>query len=214
MLSQMPKGLLFVLVGPGGIGKNTLMNIVMERHPQIIQLATATTRPIREGELQSREHEFVSLERFREMIANNELLEHQEVTKGKFYGIIRATVENHIANGQNLVADIEVLGAKILRDKFPNQTILIFVTASGETLDEKLDILQQRMLKRLKANPTAKDLAQVQQRLKRAKELEFPFADDCDFVIVNDDKNHAVRELEQFILAQIAEQSTQIVEEA
>lgn len=214
MLSQTPKGLLFVLVGPGGTGKNTLMNIIMQRHPQIKQLATATTRPIRAGELQGREHEFVSVERFQEMIANNELLEHQEVTQDKFYGIIRATVENHIQNGQNLVADIEVLGAKIVRDKFPNHTVLIFVTVLGETLDEKLAILRQRMLDRIENSSTTEDLAQIQQRLDRARKLEFPFESECDVLIVNDDKDRAVTELEQFILAQIAERSTKMAEEA
>src|SRR5688572_24786246 len=116
MMPNTSRGLLFVLVAPGGTGKNTLMNIVMERQPQIKQLATATTRAMRSNEQQGREHEFVSLERFREMIANDELLEHQEVTTGLFYGIIRHTVEHRLKSGQHLIADIEVYGAKILRE--------------------------------------------------------------------------------------------------
>ena len=71
-------GTLFVLVGPGGTGKNTLMNAFMKNHPEVVkQLATATTRPKRDNEEHGREHLFVSLDEFRRMLANNELLEHQ-----------------------------------------------------------------------------------------------------------------------------------------
>jgi guanylate kinase len=207
MMPQTPKGLLFVLVGPGGTGKNTLMNVIMQRHPQIKQLATATTREMRPNEQQGREHEFVSVERFREMIANDELLEHQEVTEGKFYGIIRETVGKHINNGRHLVADIEVYGAKILREKFPDDTVMIFVTVSGATLEEKLAVLRRRMLERIEGEPTPAELDTIQERIERARDLEFPFEAQCDVTIVNDEKEQAVHDLEQFILARIAERS-------
>lgn len=204
MMSNTPRGLLFVIVGPGGSGKNTLMNTIMQRHPQIKQLATATTRPMRANEQQGREHEFVSVEHFREMIANDELLEHQEVTTGVFYGIIRASIENQLKRGQHLMADIEVYGAEILRERFPNDTVLIFVTVSGNNLEEKLEKLRQRMLERIE-KPTAEDVVRIQERIDRARELEFPFEKECEIVIVNDDKGRAVKELEQFVLSKIAE---------
>jgi guanylate kinase len=213
MMPNTPRGLLFVLVGPGGTGKNTLMNIIMERQPQVKQLATATTRAMRSNEEQGREHEFVSPERFREMIANNELLEHQEVTTGLFYGIIRHTVEHRLKSGQHLIADIEVYGAKILRERFPDDSVLIYITVPGTTLEEKLDTLRQRMRERIKGDPTADDMARIQERAERARELEFPFESECQVVIVNDDKERAVNELEQFILAKIAER-TAAAEEA
>ena len=95
------RGLFFVFVGPGGTGKNTLMSIIMERHSNIKQLATATTRAMRPNEQHGRERIFVSLKRFREMIAQDELLEYQEVTPGKFYGIPRASVEDVLNDGQH-----------------------------------------------------------------------------------------------------------------
>lgn len=70
------------------------MKIIMERQPDIKQLATATTRAMRPGEKQGRERIFVSPERFREMIAQDELLEYQEVTSGKFYGIPCESVDS------------------------------------------------------------------------------------------------------------------------
>jgi guanylate kinase len=214
MMSITPRGLLFVMVGPGGTGKNTLMNDIMQRHPHIKQLATATTRPMRPGERQGREHEFVSEERFHEMIAHDDLLEHQEVTPGRFYGIIRSTVEKHLSTGQHLMADIEVIGAKILREKYPDDTVLIFVTVPGATLSEKLVELQERMLERIEGDATEEDYIRTRQRLERARELEFPFESACDITIVNDEKERAVNELEQFVLSKIAERKAATPEEA
>jgi len=203
MMSDMPKGLLFVLVGPGGAGKNALMDTIMKQHPDIAQLTTATTRPMRSTEQQGKQHQFVSPEQFREMIANDELLEYQEVTPGRFYGIPRTIVENHLNNGQNLVADIEVLGAKILREHYPQDVRLIFVTVPGETEDERLEMLRARMIKR-NGSLSEMDKIRVQQRLERAATLEFPFQASCDYVVVNDVMESAVQALEQIILSEIA----------
>lgn len=199
MTSEKPRGILFVLVGPGGTGKNTLMNAVMTQHDNLKQLATATTRKIRPNEKQGREHLFVSEARFREMIENNKLLEHQEVTPGKFYGIPRASVTDAIDTGENLIADIEVLGAQILSENFSDDTMLIFVTVPGETLEERLTVLRERMTGRFDEHDQEADEERIQQRLKRARELEFPFMDKCQHVIVNDDMDKAIAELNKIV---------------
>ena len=80
-------GVIFIIIGPGGAGKNAIMKAVIAKSPSIRQLATATTRPMRADERQGREHVFVTESKFRSMIDNDELLEHQEVTPGKYYGI-------------------------------------------------------------------------------------------------------------------------------
>lgn len=206
---QLTHGLLFVMVGPGGAGKNALMNAVMARQSQLSQLATATTRPIRANEQEGREHLFVTVERFQEMIANGELLEHQEVTPGRFYGIPRQSVDNHIDNGQHLIADIDIYGAKILRETYPDDTVLIFVTVPGETLAEQVAVLRERMVGRREEHDTAQNDKRVTQRLERAETLELPFATACDFVIVNDDLDHAIAELENIVTQKIAERATQ-----
>src|SRR3954454_11100127 len=76
------KGVLFVLVGPSAVGKNTIMGRVMEQVPQLSQLPTATTRAKRTNEEHGREHVFVSLDQFHDMIAKDALIEHQEVYPG------------------------------------------------------------------------------------------------------------------------------------
>jgi len=207
MISEKQRGLIFVLVGPGGTGKNTLMNKIMERHDNIKQLATATTRPMRPGEQQNREHQFVTFERFQEMIANKELLEYQEVTPGRLYGIPRTGVEAKLDAGQFLVADIDVYGAKVLKNTYPDDAVLIFVTVPGDSVQEKLAILRERMLDRFEGEPTASNRQLIQERLQRAQAIEFPFADQCDFMIVNDNKEEAVAKLHTIITTKLKERS-------
>lgn len=209
MTSETPRGLLFVMVGPGGTGKNTLMKRIMQRHPSITQLATATTREIRSDEVQGREHIFVSLERFREMIQNNELLEYQEVTPQRFYGIPRVSVDEKLSQGQHLIADIDVYGAKTLRKTYDRDTTLLFVTVPGETPAEQLDVLQERMVGRLEREPTPEDEKYIQQRLERARTLELPFAEECDYVIVNDTLEHATERLDEIITAKLNKHEAQ-----
>lgn len=181
------RGLFFVFVGPGGTGKNTLMKIIMERHPEINQLATATTRAMRPGEKQGRERIFVSQERFRQMIANNELLEYQEVTPGKYYGVPKESVESVLDRGEHLIADIEVRGAEVVIDNYTDDAVIIYVTVPGETEAEQLETLKERMLHRLQRPPTDDDWAVINQRLARAKNLEFPFSKKCEHIVINDD---------------------------
>jgi guanylate kinase len=188
-------GLLFVLIGPGGAGKNMLLDAIKDRYKSISQLATATTRPRRENEVQGRERVFVDEAEFRRMIRDGELLEYQEVTPGRFYGIPRASVENKIYNGENLIADIDMYGAEVLREKYPDETVLIFVTVPGDTIDEKLAVLRQRMTGRQDDELSDEDRKRINQRLTRARTIELPFAEKCDYVIINDDRDEAIADL-------------------
>jgi guanylate kinase len=194
VITEQQRGLLFVLVGPGGAGKNTLMTNLMQRLPTLRKLVTATTRSVRANEVEGIDHYFVSLERFRELMLQGELLEQTEVTPGKFYGILRTPVEQALSGSQNLIADIDVLGARILRATYPTDVVLIFVTVPGATDEERLDNLRRRMEERGES-PTL-----IEERLSRAR-IELPFAAECDCVVVNADGqiDTALREIEHFI---------------
>lgn len=205
-------GLFFVFVGPGGTGKNTLMSIIMERHPDITQLATATTRPKRPDEQHGRERIFVSLERFREMIAQDELLEYQEVTLGKFYGIPRSSVDNVLESGNHLIADIEVRGAEVVLTTYEDDAVIIFVTVPGATVDEQIETLKKRMLARLDHKPTDAEWQEIEQRLSRAKNLEFPFSQRCKHIVINDDLDIAVEQVDAIVTHAIAERTGKIKE--
>ena len=191
MAEQGPRGWLFILVGPGGAGKNTLMRTAIEHYGGLTQLATATTRPIRDGEQEGREHYFVSLERFKQMIANNDLLEHQEVTPGKFYGVPRDRVADNLNAGRFIIADIDVIGAEKVQAAFPQDVVLIFITVPGDSIEEKLAVLRERMSN----EDRNEDEKLIRDRLQRAQDIEFKFAQKCDHVIVNDDVSRAEQEL-------------------
>lgn len=178
-------GVIFVMIGPGGAGKNAIMRAIIHQSDHIKQLATATTRPMRADEQQGREHLFVPIEEFKQMIDNQELLEYQEVTPNRFYGIPRQSVLDNLIHGNIRIADIEVLGAQQLAKAFPDHVIQIFITVPGETIEEKLSILKARMEKR-------NDTTHIQERLQRAKILEFPYQHSCDYVVTNAELDDAV----------------------
>lgn len=177
--SEKRRGLILVMIGPGGAGKNAIMKAIMEHYASIQQLATATTRTIRPDEKQGREHRFVSLQQFQTMIDNNELLEYQEVTPGKFYGIPGKTVEDCLNSAAVRIADIEVLGAQKLARAYPEDVVQIFVTVPGESIESQTKVLEERMRRR---DDGATD---IDHRLERARTLELPYQSQCDYVVVN-----------------------------
>ena len=191
-------GVIFVMIGPGGAGKNAIMKALMAENPAIRQLATATTRAMRADEAQGREHLFVSKERFERMIAAGELLEYQEVTPGKFYGIPRQSVAAGLAAGEIRIADIDVIGANILAETFGDNVVRIFVTAPGATPAEQLVVLKKRMMERDDA------YTDIDQRLRRARELELPYQNRCDYVVVNDCLAAAIKRTRGILQGELA----------
>jgi guanylate kinase len=179
-------GALFVLVGPGGVGKNALLSAILKRIEDLEQLPTATTRPMRPNERQGREHQFVSIDVFKEMIADKELLEYQEVHPGSYYGVPRTTVEQAIIERRDMIADIDLLGAKIINEEYPDNSVSVFVAPpSIASLSERLK------------NRQASD-KDIQDRLNRVP-MEMLYAPHCDFVIVNDNMETATEELQTII---------------
>jgi guanylate kinase len=179
-------GIMFILVGPGGAGKNALMNQVLAQLNNLQQLPTATTRPMRPSEQQGREHLFVSFDNFQQMIDDGELLEYQEVHPGKFYGVPRASVENAITTGRDLIADIEFLGAEILRETYPENSVAIFI--APPSVDELIRRLRNRQA-------TDEEIADRIARLP----TEMLYAPVCDYVIINGDVERSTVELRTIV---------------
>ncbi len=179
------QGLLFLLIGPPGAGKNALMNDALTRTDNLRQLATATTRAIRPTELQGREHLFINTDEFQKMIHNDTLFEWQQV-HGNLYGIPRKTVEDAFAAGEDLTADIDVLGATNIRSVYPNNVVLIFI--APPTIAE----LENRMRTRGETESS------ISTRMKRV-EMEMTYAQLCDYVIINDDLGRAAERLGEII---------------
>ncbi|MBI5669451.1 MAG: guanylate kinase [Chloroflexi bacterium] len=168
---QRRQGLIFVLVGPPGVGKNALMNVVLNRVDNLRQLPTATTRAPRPNEQQGREHLFVTRDEFQQLIDSKALIEWQ-VVHGELYGMPRATVEEAIAGEHDLIADIDVLGATYLRSLYPDNAVLIFIQPPS------LDELKKRMETR------GERPEEIAKRLRRV-DMEMQYAPLCDYLITN-----------------------------
>lgn len=188
MLNENGLGLLFTLVAPAGAGKNSLMNIALERSTALRQLPTATTRALRPGEQQGREHLFIDREDFQHMIRTDALLEWQEV-HGRLYGVPRQTVEDAIMQETDMIADIEYKGAKIIHDQYPDNVIQIFIRPPS------IPTLIDRMRVRGESE------AEISRRLLRFQE-ELDYAQHCEYVITNDDIEVAAQELLAIISAE------------
>ena len=149
---------------------------------------SVTSRKARPGEVDGREYFFIDRERFLQMIANDELLEHAEYV-GNFYGTPRRFVEDKLAAGVSVFLDIEVQGARQVSERMP-EAIKIFV------IPPSLEELRNRLVKRGTDSPEA-----IEGRLKRAKE-EYAEADFYDYIVVNDKVEIAAAELQAILTAE------------
>ncbi|MEP7291991.1 MAG: hypothetical protein ABI835_09415 [Chloroflexota bacterium] len=181
-------GLLFTLVGPAGAGKNSLMKDVLKRTP-LRQIPTATTRAIRPGEQEGREHLYVSRDEFQRMIDADALLEHQ-VIHGNLYGIPRRAVESALDSGDALIADIEVYGAARAREVYPENVISIFIQPPS------IGSLIERMRERRESE------AEIGKRLLRVP-MELDYARDCSYIVLNDSLDDATELLHKIVVAEL-----------
>ena len=182
------KGKLFVISGPSGVGKNTILNRVVLESEHVRYSVSATSRPMRPGEIDGKSYYFVTRERFEQMIAAGELLEHAEYV-GNYYGTPRAPIREAMAQGMDVVMDVEVIGAKKIKARVP-EAVLVFVATSS------MEMVRQRLEKRGDVSPKA-----MEERLERAT-WEYSQAGSYDYIVLNDDVDQAVQELQAIMLAE------------
>ena len=182
------KGKLIVISGPSGAGKSTVVFKAIEGREDVCFSTSVTTRKPRPGEVDGREYFFVDPDRFKEMVENDELLEHAEYVANS-YGTPRAYVEEKLDAGLNVLLDIEVQGARQIREKKPDAVMIFIVPPSLEELE-----------KRLKGRGTDTERA-IEARLIRARQ-EYQEADFYDYLIINEDADKAAKELSAIILAE------------
>ena len=182
------KGKLIVISGPSGAGKSTVVFKAIEGREDVCFSTSVTTRKPRPGEVDGREYFFVDPDRFKEMVENDELLEHAEYVANS-YGTPRAYVEEKLDAGLNVLLDIEVQGARQVHEKMPDAVKVFIIPPSLEELE-----------KRLKGRGTDTERA-IEARLIRARQ-EYQEADFYDYLIINDDADKAAKELSAIILAE------------
>jgi guanylate kinase len=174
-----------VVAAPSGAGKTTLVKALMQVEPHIQFSVSYTTRPPRATEIPGRDYHFVSRERFREMIANHEFLEHAQVFDNS-YGTGVHTVEEALANGEQLLLEIDWQGARQVRARLPQARSIFILPPSRNALEE-----------RLKGRSTDSDTV-IQRRLRDAAE-DLGHWSEFDYVVVNDRFEQAIADLQAIV---------------
>ncbi|MEG0564695.1 MAG: guanylate kinase [Hungatella sp.] len=182
------QGILVVVSGFSGAGKGTLMNALLKNYHNYALSISATTRAPRTGETEGKEYFFVTKEHFEEMIDQEELIEYANYVN-HFYGTPKQYVFQQMAEGKDVILEIEIQGALKIKERFP-KALLLFV--SPPTADE----LKLRLMRRGTESPEVIDA-----RLHRASE-ESAGMSSYDYLLINDDIDTCVEKMHHLIQGQ------------
>lgn len=188
-LKQPGEGSLFVISGPSGAGKGTIVQALLPRHSRLTLSISTTTRAPRRGEVEGQHYFFVSKEEFESRIEQGQFLEYA-LYNGNYYGTPRTFVLNKIAGAEDVILEIEVQGGQQIRKNWERRSVHIFVMPPSRA----------NLLSRLQTRKTETEEA-IQARLKRAEE-EMGYLPDYDYYVINDQLEDAVQTVSAIIQAE------------
>ena len=184
----MPKGKTFIICGPSGVGKGTVVSRLLEADPTLYFSVSATTRAPRAGEADGVHYHFLTREKFQEWIDAGDFLEHAQFV-GNFYGTPRRYVDEAMDQGRDVLLDIEIQGAEQIHRKRPEAVRIYIAPPSWEELERRL------------TGRGTEDGEKIRSRLARGRE-EFAAARDFDYLVINDTVDHAVAEIRAIMTAE------------
>ena len=175
----MATGKLIIFSAPSGSGKSTIINYLMTQDLNLAFSISATSRPPRGTEQHGVEYYFLSAEEFKQRIANDEFLEYEEVYENRFYGTLKAPIEKQLAEGFNVVFDVDVVGGCNIKKYFGDRALSVFIQPPS------IEELRKRLVGRATDAPEV-----IESRIAKA-EFELGFAEKFDVVVINDDLEKA-----------------------
>ena len=193
ILNQLKRrGLMYVLSSPSGAGKTTITRQLLKSNPTAIVSISATTRPRRAGEVHGQDYFFVSKDDFRAMVENGEMLEHAKVFDN-YYGTPREPVEKALAEGRDVIFDIDWQGTQQLAESARDDLVTVFILPpSRRELENRL---------RNRSKDTLESEEQIQGRMSKASD-EMSHYLEYDYVIINSDIETSIQKAQLILDAE------------
>lgn len=180
------KGHLVVFSAPSGAGKTSLITMLRKEYPELEFSISATTRPLRGAEKNGVEYFFLTKDEFEKKILNDEFVEHKTVY-GNLYGTLKCFIDDALKEGKNVLFDVDVQGGIAIKEKYPDDVIMIFIYPPS------LEILKKRL--ELRGTDSAEV---IENRLKFAK-IEMEKMKEYSYNIENDSLEAAYKELKSVL---------------
>ena len=184
----MRRGKTFIICGPSGVGKGTVVARLLASDPTLYFSVSATTRAPRNGEVDGVHYHFLSREQFQQWIAEDAFLEHAEFV-GNYYGTPKKYVDEAMERGRDVLLDIEIQGAEQVHRQRPEVVRIYVAPPSWAELERRL------------IGRGTEDMEKVRSRLERGKQ-EFAAASSFDYFVINDTVDNAVTEIRAIMLAE------------
>lgn len=189
MIKTKKRGSLIIISGTTCAGKGTVIKKLLERNKNMVLSLSYTSRPIRKGEVDGIDYKFISHEEFERKIENGDFLEYAKVRYGEYFGTPKENIENLLESGKDVILEIDVQGAKQIKERLP-ETILIFIMAPS----------MEEVKRRIKARG-AETAEQIVDRFQTAYK-EINEVNKYNYVVVNDNLEDAIQKVEAILISE------------